>query len=269
MVGTFVTPYLAKQHELRVLDVRPPEHGDLVDYVQGSIDNPDDVARALEGMDSFVNMVMRNPAGANETTYGMEDILNNYEVNTLGLHILLWTAQSMGIKRRRPHRDAERPFPAAADGRTPDTRPRRRWPLDAGEVYGFTKGLGERICEYFAQHFDMRLIALRITGPRTRDAFLAERRVPIHPGLYVMDEEDLADAIVSALDVVQVGTGRFDAILISGDEREIDHNMTKAQALLGWSADEPALPRGVIGRWARVAGPADREGSVPSRPSVA
>ena len=59
MVGTFVTPYLAKRHELRVLDVRPPEHADLVEYVEGSIANPDDLARALDGMDTFVDMVMR------------------------------------------------------------------------------------------------------------------------------------------------------------------------------------------------------------------
>jgi len=189
MVGTFVTPYLAKQHELRVLDVRPPEHGDLVDYVPGSIDNPDDVARALEGMDSFVNMVMRNPAGANETTYGMEDILNNYQVNTIGLHILLWTAQSMGIKAgvhigtRSVH--FQRP---GQDGRIARYQAEETMALDAGTVYGFTKGLGERICQHFAQHFDMRLIALRITGPRTREAYIAERRVPIHKDLYVLDE---------------------------------------------------------------------------------
>ena len=80
----------------------------------------------------------------------------------------------------------------------------------------------------------MRIIALRITGPRTREAFLAERRVPIHPGLYVMDEEDLANAIASALEVVQVGSARFDAVLIAADEHEVDHNLTKAKVVLGW-----------------------------------
>jgi hypothetical protein len=80
----------------------------------------------------------------------------------------------------------------------------------------------------------MRIIALRITGPRTREAFIAERRVPIHPGLYVMDEEDLANAILSALEVVQVGKARFDAVLIAADEHQRDHNITKAKALLGW-----------------------------------
>jgi nucleoside-diphosphate-sugar epimerase len=235
MVGTFVTPYLARRHELRVLDVRPPQHGDLVDYVEGSISDPAALARALEGMDTFVDMVMRWPGkGPSDQTVG--DIIANHEVNVLGVHLLLWTAQSMGVKRgvyistRTVH-----DLPTTAEGRPTYFQAEETMPLDNPSVYGLTKGLGERVCEYFAQHFDMRIIALRITGPRTRDAFLAERRVPVHPGLYVMDEEDLADAILSALDVVQVGSGRFDAILVSGDEREVDHNMTKARVVLGYA----------------------------------
>lgn len=236
MVGTFVTPYLAKQHELRVLDVRPPHHADLVEYVPGSISNPDDVARALDGVDTFVNMVMRNPGGANDPDYSLDDIVNNYEVNTVGLHILLWTAQRKGVKAgvhigtrsvHFQHREA--------GGRITRFRAEETMPLDAGTVYGFTKGLGERICQHFADHFDMRIIALRITGPRTREAYIAERRVPIHKDLYVLDEEDLANAITSALEVVKTGSGRFDAVLISGDEHEVDHNMTKARTLLGWA----------------------------------
>ena len=235
MVGSFVAPYLAKHHQLRVLDLRRPVHSDLVEYVEGSISNPDDVARALDGMDSFVDMVMRNPGGA-PADQTIEDIVNNYEVNTLGLHILLWTAQKMGIRAgvyvstRTVHN-----LPHDPDGRPARVQAEETAALDNPSVYGLTKGLGERICEYFAQHFGMRIIALRITGPRTREAFLAERRVPIHPGLYVMDEEDLANAILSALEVVQVGSGRFDAVLIAADEHEVDHNLTKAKTLLGWA----------------------------------
>ena len=38
-VGSFITPYLQKQHELRVLDLRPPRH-DGVEYIEGSVSNP-------------------------------------------------------------------------------------------------------------------------------------------------------------------------------------------------------------------------------------
>ena len=169
MVGTFVTPYLAKHHELRVMDVRPPEHADLVEYVQGSISNPDDLARALDGMDTFVDMVMRNPS-APPLEQTVEDIVNNYEVNTVGVHLLLWTAQRLGIKHgiyistRTVHNLTPGP-----DGRPMYFQAEETMPLDSPSVYGLTKGIGERICQYFAAVFGMRIIALRITGPRTRD----------------------------------------------------------------------------------------------------
>jgi len=235
MVGTFITPYLAKHHELRVLDVVPPKHADLVEWVEGSISDPDAVSRALDGMDSFVNMVMRFAGGANETDQTPESIKGNYEVNTLGLHLLLWTAHSKGITRgvhvstRSVHYQRRQP-----NGKIVRYQSEETSLLDAASIYGFTKGIGERICQYFAAYFGMRLIALRITGPRTRDAFLAERRDPIHPELYVMDEEDLANAILAALRVVQTGEGRFDSVLIAADEHEVDHNLSKAKALLGW-----------------------------------
>jgi hypothetical protein len=87
----------------------------------------------------------------------------------------------------------------------------------------------------------MRLIALRITGPRTREAYLAERRTPVHKGLYVTDEEDLARAYLAAIAAVQGGHARFDAVWIAGDEREETHNLTKAKALLGWTPQSHRL----------------------------
>jgi nucleoside-diphosphate-sugar epimerase len=229
MVGSFITPYLAKHHELRVLDVVPPKHADLVEWVEGSISDPDAVARALDGMDTFVNLVMRSPQGGSVTDQDLTIIRNNYEVNTLGLHILLWTAQGMGIKR-------------GVHTSTMSVHFRERsWypseesvPLDSPSAYGLTKGLGEQICAYFARWFDMRLVALRITGPRTREGYLSERRTPLHEGLYVTDEEDLARAYLAAIDEVQQGHARFDAVWIAGDEREATHNLTKARTLLGW-----------------------------------
>jgi hypothetical protein len=84
----------------------------------------------------------------------------------------------------------------------------------------------------------MNLIALRITGPRTREQYLDERANPRTPAtgkpLFVTDEEDLATAYLAALDAVQTGHGRFDAFFIAGDEDEQDHNLSKAKRVLGW-----------------------------------
>ena len=230
LVGTFITPYLREHHELRVLDPRPPSHADLVEYVQGSMADPDDLARALNGMDTFINVAMRSPNYPGlRTEQDVETIINNYETNTLGLHLLLWTAQGQGITRG-----------IHTSTLTVHDRERTQYPSeesvprDSPTVYGFTKGLGETICEYFTRWFDMHIIAMRITGPRRREDYIAERRVPKVPGLYVTDEEDVARAYLAALDTVQVGSSRFDAVFIAGDEHEQVHNLSKARQLLGW-----------------------------------
>jgi nucleoside-diphosphate-sugar epimerase len=231
MVGTFVTPYLRQQHALRVLDLQPPKHQD-VEYVQGSITDTEAVRRALDGVDTFINMVMKSPQGGSSSDQNLTQIRENYEVNTLGLHLLLWTAQGMGVKRG-VHTSTmsvhyrERPFFGAEE----------EIPLDTPSVYGLTKGFGELICAYFARWFDMNLIALRITGPRTRSAFVEERRGAPTDGsrhLYWTDEEDLARAYLAALDAVQTGHGRFDAVFIAGDESQDEHNLSKARRLLRW-----------------------------------
>ena len=231
-VGTFISPYLRTQHSLRVLDLRPPRATD-VEYVEGSITNPDDLRRALDGMDTFINLVMKSPQGGSVTDQTVTQILENYEVNTLGLHLLLWTAQAMGVKRG-VHTSTmsvhyrERAFFVAEE----------LVPYDTPSVYGLAKGFGEQICQYFARWFDMNLLALRITGPRTREQFLAERRQKqldlTSVRLYVTDEEDLARAYLAALEAVQVGHGRFDAVFIAGDENEEEHNLSKARRLLRW-----------------------------------
>lgn len=173
LVGSFITPYLRERHELRVLDLRPPRHAEM-EYVEGSITDVDALTRALEGCDTFINLVMKGPQGGTVTDQSIDLIRDNYAVNTLGLHLLLYTAQGLGIKRgvhtstvSIHHRQRDH-FPSEESV-----------PLDTPSVYGLTKGLGETICQYFARWFDMNIVALRITGPRERDAWLAERRNPV------------------------------------------------------------------------------------------
>lgn len=236
-VGTFITPYLAKRHQLRVLDLRPPRH-EGVEYVKGSVTDPQAIRRALDGVDAFLWLVMQHGQGGSVTKQDIPTIQANYEVNTKGLHLLLYTAQELGVKRgvytstMSVHYRKRESYPGE-----------EIVPLDTPSVYGLTKGFGELICQYFARWFDMNLIALRITGPRERASWLDERRgAQIYPDgtpegskIYVTDEEDLADAYLRALDAVQTGHGRFDAVFIAGDEQEQTHNLSKAKRLLGWA----------------------------------
>lgn len=231
-VGTFITPYLRPHHDLRVLDVRPPRHEGL-EYVEGSVTDPPAVRRALEGVDSFVWLVMKSAQGGTLTDQSVPIILDNYDVNAKGLHLLLYTAQELGVSR------GVYTSSMSVHYRKRDWYPSEESvPYDTPSVYGLTKGFGEQICQYFARWFDMNLIALRITGPRERERFLDERRNPRVQGdgskLFVTDEEDLANAYLGALQAVQTGHARFDAVFIAGDEAENEHNLSKAKRLLGW-----------------------------------
>jgi len=242
-VGSFATPYFQKEHQLRVLDFQPPRH-EGVEFVEGSVSDPDAVRKALDGVDSFIWMVMKRGQGGSVTTQDIPTILDNYEVNCKALHLFLYTAQELGVTRgvytstMSSHYRERAPY---RNGVLYDEE--ERTPLDTPSVYGLTKGLGELICQYFARWFDMNLIALRITGPRERETYLKERlethkdRVYGARGgskIYITDEEDLADAYLGALKAVQTGHGRFDAVFVAGDEQQEAHNLTKAKRILGW-----------------------------------
>ncbi|MEX0763494.1 MAG: NAD(P)-dependent oxidoreductase [Dehalococcoidia bacterium] len=231
-VGSFITPYLSPHHDLRVLDLRSPVY-DTVDFVEGSVTDPAAIEKALDGMDTFIWLTMKSPQGGSVTDQSIPVIVDNYTVNGMGLHMLLFIAQGMEIKRgvytstmsvhyrKRPWYSSEEDVP-----------------YDTPSAYGLTKGYGEMTCRYFTRWFDMNIIALRITGPRDRQQWIEERRNPKIQAdgsrLYITDEEDLANAYMAALEAVQTGHGRFEPIFIAGDENEKEHNLSKAKRLLGW-----------------------------------
>ena len=235
LVGTFITPYLQQNYTLRVLDIHPPKH-DNIDYVHGSITDPEAVRRALDGMDAFITMTMKSGQGGFSRDHTIEQTVDNYTVNCLGLHILLHTAADMGIMKgiytstmTVHHRDRAW-YPSEEEV-----------PMDGPNVYGLTKGFGEGICRYFARGFDMNLAVFLITGPSTRAQFIERiKHPPSGVKLYYTDEEDLANAYLAALDFVQIGHGRCEAFFISGDGDHEEMNMSKAKALLGW---EPRTKR--------------------------
>ena len=228
-VATWTVPYMRERHEFRVLDVVPPR-AEGVEFVQGSIADPGALGQALDGVDAFINMVMKSPTSSEDNTATVQETIDNYTVNALGLHLLLQTAHSMGIaygvhtSSFTVHKRDRTWYPAEEE-----------IPFDNPGVYGLTKGFGERICRYFCREFGMSIVALRITGPRDRRQWIEDRKIPKdRPRLWVTDEEDLAAAYLSAIDVAKGRTSRFDAVLIAGDELGEYANLNKAKQLLGW-----------------------------------
>ena len=260
LVGTAVTPYLRQHHNLRVLDLKSPQHD--LEYVEGSIADPDAVRRALDGMDGFITMAMKGGQGGHDRHHTMAQVLDNYTVNCLGHHVLLYTAAEMGVMR------------GIYTGTMSVHNRHRTWypseeevPLDGPNVYGLTKGLTEQICRYFAREYDMSLLVYRITGPCNRAMFIDRiKHPPGGPKLYYTDEEDMAEAYLAGLRFldqvgsdqaggdqagsvqagsvqagsdqagsVQAGGGRCEVFFISGDEKREEMNMAKARELLGWA----------------------------------
>jgi len=232
-VGQLITPYLKAKHTLRVLDMAPPADPDI-EYIAGSVLDPDTIRRAIEGVDAFVWLAMRSGQGGMVTDQDVESILNNYELNTRSLHLFLYLAQQAGLKRgvytssMSVHFRDRTYYPAE-----------ETVPLDSPSVYGLTKGLGEEICAYFARWFETNIIGLRISGPRRRADYLAQRRDPKRAGdgsyVYPLDEEDMANAYLGALDAVAAtSAARFDAVFVVGDETGAEHDLSKAARLIGW-----------------------------------
>lgn len=238
-VGTCITPYLTPHHQLRVLDLRAPQHAG-VEWVEGGVTDPDALRRALAGTDAFIWLVMRKPQGGTLRDQDIPTILENYEINTKALHLALFIAQELDVMRGVYTSSMSVHYRMRDFFYQEETTP-----YDTPTVYGLSKGFGEQICQYFARWWDMNLIALRITGPRTREQYLSERANPHIPDvgkpLFVTDEEDLANAYLAALRALETGHRRFDAFFIAGDEAEEEHNLSKAKRVLGWAPQSHAL----------------------------
>ena len=226
-VGTMTLPYMKEHHNFRVLDLAPPKDKSI-EYIQGAVTDVDIVQEALKGMDTFVYMVMLRPTSDRSSVADFPAIVANYDVNAKGLHIVLHAAREAGIRHGvytstfTVHERTRNSFPDE------DIVPR-----DNPGVYGLTKSFGEQVCEYFAREHNMSLIALRITGPSTREQWLERRSQPKDPSVHIWwtDEEDLARAYLAAISVEHKG---FDSVFIAGDYEQKEINLSKAKQLLGW-----------------------------------
>jgi len=99
---------------------------------------------------------------------------------------------------------------------------------DAQHLYGFTKRLGEEVCQNAARLWGMHINVLRLCLPVTEEKWLAQT-VAGTPTI-ATTARDVARALDAAL---RLKAG-FQAFTISGDYEQKIMNMAKAKRLLNW-----------------------------------
>jgi len=219
-VGTMVTPYLKAEHALRVLDLVPPKDP-AVEYVQGSVADAAAIRQAIEGIEGVAYMAMPRCA---DGKYDVRDLDLNYDIHVKHLHRVLLAAAGAGITRAA-YASSMSVYAYRPNGwpQEDDT------PCDAPDLYGFTKRLGELVCDFCARAHKMAIVSLRLNNPMTLDDWLRH----YHPERLVTHTAapDVASAI--ALSLTAPITGHH-AVNISGDFEGKRLRCTGARSILGW-----------------------------------
>lgn len=216
-VGSLVVPILAKTHDLRIFDLQPPV-GDY-DYFRGDVTDYDALAEAASGTDALIYMAMGS-LNWNETA----GVVSAFDVNIKGVHLALRAAHAAGIAQAvytssmSVYRENLMVRYFSDEDLTPDTP----------ELYGFTKRLGEEVCQNAVRLWGMNVTALRLCFPTAEDKWLHE--TVLGTPTIATTANDVARALAAALEL----RAGFQAFTISGDYEQKIMNMAKAKRLLGW-----------------------------------
>jgi len=225
-VGELVLPTLARTHTLRVLDLRPPVY-EGVEFLSGSVTDTEVLPRACEGMDALLYLAM----GTQQDWGSPACAASAFDVNVKGLYLSLRSAAEAGLERA-VYSSSMSVYHA------PETRyfPDEAISPDALDFYGFTKGLGELVCQHAARVWGLSVNALRLCLPQEDERWLAETHAST-PTI-ATSASDVASAFLAAL---AFRGGGFEAFMVSGDYEQKLMNLSKAKRLLGWSPQ--ARPR--------------------------
>jgi len=215
-VGSMITPYLKGDHDLIIFDLQPPSDTSL-SYIEGDIMDFDELARAVEGKDAIVYMAM----GSLEW-HTLHGIHTAFDINIKGLHLALKAAYEAGIKQA-VYTSSMSVYSDLSGRYFPD----ETVPVDANDLYGFTKRLGEEVCLNAVRLWDMHINALRLCFPTPDDEL---DQVESNKQLLATAASDVASAISAALGY----QARFQTFMISGDSENKQLNMSKAKLLLNW-----------------------------------
>ncbi|HZP81472.1 MAG TPA: NAD(P)-dependent oxidoreductase [Chthonomonadaceae bacterium] len=225
-VGSLALPFLKQHHTLRVFDLRPPADATL-DYVAGDVGDPNALARAAEGMEALVYMAMGSQGNWGDTG----SLITNLDVNIKGVYLALRAAHEAGISHA-VYASSMSVYSSLGDRYFHD----ENYPPDAVHFYGFSKRLGEEVCQNACRQWGMSVNALRLCLPQAEAKWLEQTK----PGVPTVATAG-GDVLRAFLAALERRFGGFEAFMISGDYEQKLMNMSKAKRLLDW---EPlARPR--------------------------
>lgn len=225
-VASITLPYLIERYELRVYDRVAPKHAAVTEFVAGDVCDFEAVRKTAEGCDALLYMAMGRyiPIG---TPYAenIDALTSSMDANVKGVYLSLYGANAAGVQHAvytssmsiySEENLYERYFPD--EELTPDAR----------DSYGFTKRMGELVCQNAARERGMSVNALRLCFPRPDADWRAETQD---------DKPTLATAasdVARAFDFALNFRAGYQAFMLSGDYRNKILNMSKAKRLLGW-----------------------------------
>ncbi|WP_370366958.1 NAD-dependent epimerase/dehydratase family protein [Catenulispora sp. GP43] len=234
-VGSLMLPGLAAHHEVRVLDLVPPQ-GDC-DHVVGSATDPRLLAAALDGMDAVVHAAMGRRS---DTDWPHPDTASAFEVNVASVYATLEAAHAAGV----PRAVLIGSLSVFDEGRLIDRDVDEDSEPDGTNVYGVTKRLAEQVGRIAADAHGLTVTVLRLAFPTPDEVWprwalpVAEEPVEIRRAdgslVPALAASDLSAAVSAAL---ERDGGGYDVFHIVGaDDSGPGWRTDKARDGLGWVA---------------------------------
>lgn len=228
-VGRALRKELARDHQLRLLDICAIEHPEG-EVIQGSVADLDTVQRAVAGVDGVVHMAIHMPGEKqrqNVPAYMQSDV----DVGVKGTDLLLWAAKEAGVKRfvyTSTLNVYDSHYPSAGEFLSDTDEPLSR------SHYGMIKRLAEELCRHYALSWELPTIVLRFNSVTFPEVWAQNQdRESTEAACTRVHIEDVVRAVRLAVEKEELQWGRC---LISGDNPDRRYDTATAAALIGFRA---------------------------------
>lgn len=213
------------KHEFQVIPFDITSGEGTTDFIQGSVTNYDDVARALEGIDGVViaHMAPNKPG-----VYDTPEL--PFDVNVKGTALLLHIAAERGIKRHVLISSV-----SVVDGaRLAGEFLSRDLAPSPVKLYGLTKTLQEATAHYYCERHGLEVAVLRpayITRGDTLEDKYGVRRPSVN--WQAVDPRDIGEAARAALKLEDLRYEIFHLVAGPGalEKTDVAHTISR----LGWN----------------------------------